>query len=92
MLHYNGVRSPALELNKNVLHAALIRQEITALTEQNSRLRQLSMVDPLTGLWNRSSILDFLKRELEWCLRLAMPISLIVVDIGRFKEVNDRCH
>lgn len=79
-----------LELSENVLHAALIRQEITALTEENSRLRQLSMVDPLTGLWNRSSILDILQRELERCSRLAMPISLIVVDIDRFKEVNDR--
>lgn len=80
-----------LALSEDVLVAELTGQEVTALAEENRQLRKLATVDHLTGLWNRNSILDILDRELERCSRQKLPISLIVADLDRFKDVND-CH
>ncbi len=55
----------------------------------NSQLERLAMTDELTGLANRRSF--FLKGEAEIhrVLRYAIPLSLITLDIDRFKSVND---
>lgn len=46
--------------------------------------------DPLTGLWNRSAILDALRRELARVLREGSPVGIIVTEIDHFKGINDR--
>jgi two-component system, cell cycle response regulator len=52
-------------------------------------LREQATHDGLTGLLNRSSILALLERELSRSQREAQPLSLLVVDLDRFKEIND---
>jgi two-component system, cell cycle response regulator len=46
--------------------------------------------DPLTGLWNRAAILDAIEREMARCEREGTPLGLLMGDVDRFKEVNDR--
>jgi len=46
--------------------------------------------DPLTGLWNRAAILDAIEREMARCEREGAPLGLLMGDVDRFKEVNDR--
>ena len=53
------------------------------------RLHQLSMRDPLTGLLNRRGLAPRLNREGARWRRFAEPYALLVVDVDRFKEVND---
>jgi diguanylate cyclase (GGDEF)-like protein len=45
--------------------------------------------DPLTGINNRSTMSTTLKREVELARRHDIPLSVIMLDIDRFKTVND---
>ncbi len=46
--------------------------------------------DPLTGIANRRLFEDHLQREIEMASRYAQPLSLAILDIDRFKTINDR--
>ncbi|MBT3712000.1 MAG: diguanylate cyclase [Anaerolineae bacterium] len=61
-----------------------------SLTLANNQLEKLAMVDSLTGLLNRRAIYKFARGELERARRVSEPISVIFLDIDKFKEVNDR--
>ena len=45
--------------------------------------------DPLTGLWNRGAILDFLRRELDRGRRTGETAGLLMLDLDHFKSIND---
>jgi diguanylate cyclase (GGDEF)-like protein len=47
------------------------------------------VLDPLTGLFNRRHFDAALKRELARSRRKNVPVSLVLVDIDHFKNVND---
>jgi two-component system cell cycle response regulator len=52
-------------------------------------LREQATKDSLTGLWNRSSIVELLQRELARSQRELLPVGLVMVDLDRFKSIND---
>ena len=52
--------------------------------------QQLSITDGLTGLWNRRYLELSLRKEIERASRFNRPLSVLMVDIDRFKRVNDR--
>ncbi len=52
-------------------------------------LRNLSIRDPLTGLFNRRFMEESLDREFARAKRKEISIAIIMVDIDRFKRVND---
>jgi diguanylate cyclase len=45
--------------------------------------------DSLTGLWNKKTITELLGEELSRSRRDAKPVSSILIDIDKFKEIND---
>ena len=47
------------------------------------------MTDPLTGLWNRRHLAETLEREVLRARRFGHPISLIILDVDDFKQIND---
>lgn len=51
---------------------------------------QAALQDPLTGVNNRAAMETTLTREIELARRHGTPLSLIAVDIDRFKSVNDQ--
>jgi diguanylate cyclase (GGDEF)-like protein len=53
-------------------------------------LRNLSIRDPLTGLFNRRFMEESLNREFVRARRDETPIGIIMLDIDHFKHVNDR--
>jgi diguanylate cyclase (GGDEF)-like protein len=53
-------------------------------------LERLASTDPLTGLHNRRAFLDYCQRELTRTSRGTEPVSLVLIDLDHFKEVNDR--
>ncbi|HTP89375.1 MAG TPA: diguanylate cyclase [Bryobacteraceae bacterium] len=63
-----------------------LQSELLAAREA---LREQATRDSLTRLWNRSSILDILQRELSRSLREKRPLGLLLVDLDHFKSVND---
>ena len=44
--------------------------------------------DPLTGLWNRSSILEILHREIHRARRQGSSLAALMVDIDHLKQIN----
>lgn len=44
--------------------------------------------DPLTGLWNRSAVLEILHREIHRARRQGSPLAVLMVDIEHLKEIN----
>lgn len=54
-----------------------------------SSLEAESATDPLTGLKNRRAFDQCWKVELARAKRFAIPLSLLVIDIDHFKDVND---
>lgn len=62
---------------------------VTALGNslEYTRIRDLSMRDPLTGLFNRRVMEEML--EIETCRRELSSFSLLILDLDDFKKVND---
>lgn len=59
--------------------------------ERNVRdLEQTASYDPLTNLWNRRAFTERLHDELARFRRYGTPVSLLMLDVDRFKSVNDR--
>ncbi len=67
---------------------ARIKKELR-LEELISELKHLSFIDPLTQLYNRRFFIDSSKTVLEIAKREETPLSLMMIDIDKFKNVND---
>jgi diguanylate cyclase (GGDEF)-like protein len=53
-------------------------------------LEALSVTDPLTGLANRRRLLAAFADELNRSARYGTPLAMLVIDLDRLKEINDR--
>ncbi|MBV9827872.1 MAG: sensor domain-containing diguanylate cyclase [Alphaproteobacteria bacterium] len=69
--------------------AALVVDEIE-LRRLNAQLTQLATTDPMTGLWNRRRFFALAEIERERSRRYSRGFSLLMLDIDRFKSINDR--
>lgn len=54
-----------------------------------AELERVTIIDNLTGLYNQRYLYDTLMREYNRCERFNLKLSLIMLDIDNFKEVND---
>jgi diguanylate cyclase (GGDEF)-like protein len=59
------------------------------LEELSQRLRSLAYQDSLTDLYNHRYFYEQLTHEVERALRYGRPVSVILLDLDHFKEVND---
>jgi diguanylate cyclase (GGDEF)-like protein/PAS domain S-box-containing protein len=55
----------------------------------NNRLEQMAMTDYLTGLANMRSFYNHAPEELRMARRYHMPLTLVMLDIDKFKNIND---
>lgn len=63
--------------------------DITSRKIAELQLRELTQVDPLTGLLNRRGLADVLAVEASRAERAAAPICALLVDCDDFKSIND---
>jgi diguanylate cyclase (GGDEF)-like protein len=61
-----------------------------AVAIRNARLEDLSFKDALTDVYNRRYFMVRIEEESRRHLRFAEPVSLVLLDLDRFKDVNDR--
>ena len=63
--------------------------QLDQLQQQIAELERRSSIDALTGAWNRAHLDRVVVSELERSKRAKHPVSLILIDIDHFKQVND---
>jgi diguanylate cyclase (GGDEF)-like protein len=73
-----------------LLHAYHRRRFYRLLEAKNRELQHLSTTDPLTQTANRRQIDRRLAEEIERSRRHGRPCTVILMDVDRFKQVNDR--
>ena len=58
------------------------------LENSNRQLLQLAETDPLTGLYNRRKMEALLNERVAFC-STRDPLSVLIIDVNRFKQYND---
>ncbi|MFD0787905.1 GGDEF domain-containing protein, partial [Micromonospora azadirachtae] len=66
-------------------HAAVAVENVRGHEEA----QRLSLTDPLTGLWNYRYLRESIRREVERASRFGRMLSVLALDLDRFKDVND---
>jgi diguanylate cyclase (GGDEF)-like protein len=89
-----GAEPAAAESQTRTLALAKSIGEHITLAVANLRLRETlrnqSIRDPLTGLFNRRYLEETLEREIHRAVREQAPLSIIFLDIDHFKSFNDQ--
>ncbi len=80
------VRDRTKELERSQRDVERKKEQLEA---SNRILEQLSLKDPLTGLWNRRKLGETLSAQWRKCVQDGSYLSLILIDIDHFKEFND---
>jgi diguanylate cyclase (GGDEF)-like protein len=70
--------------------AGQLRLPILMEYEELRKLQINATTDPLTGLYNRRFFDDYFEKELNRSIRYTHKLALVVFDLHRFKDVNDR--
>ncbi|MFW6137327.1 MAG: diguanylate cyclase, partial [Candidatus Aminicenantaceae bacterium] len=77
------------DLNLAKIFAGHLGKEIARM-KLEKKLREQAVRDSLTGLFNRRFFNQSIKKELARCKRYDSCLALLMIDINRFKEINDR--
>ncbi|HEY0142300.1 MAG TPA: EAL domain-containing protein [Thermoanaerobaculia bacterium] len=70
-------------------HWVAFLRDVTETRHQVTSLRHQAMHDALTGLPNRASLFETLEQAIEQARRNGQRLALMLMDLDRFKEVND---
>jgi diguanylate cyclase (GGDEF)-like protein len=70
--------------------AGLFRVPIVIEYDELKTLQLNAVTDPLTSLYNRRVFTETFEKELNRARRYSSPLGLVILDLHRFKEVNDK--
>jgi diguanylate cyclase (GGDEF)-like protein/PAS domain S-box-containing protein len=80
------VRERTAQLEVSVANLRRALQEAEGLRQE---LREQAIRDPLTGLFNRRFLEETLVRELARARRAQLPLTVLMIDMDNFKQLND---
>lgn len=87
---YGAEDGAVYERLRQVISAAVQGARLTQAVEQARQIVALQAItDALTGLYNRRHFFECLDKELAEALAQEQPLSLLVLDLDGFKQVND---
>ncbi|GAB4536318.1 MAG: hypothetical protein Fur0020_04230 [Thermodesulfovibrionia bacterium] len=78
-----------LKILESFTASASIAIQRSLFYKQTEKLKELSITDPLTGLYNRRHINERIKEEITRFKRYKHPFSFLMLDIDGFKTYND---
>jgi diguanylate cyclase (GGDEF)-like protein len=70
--------------------AGLLAQTLSRTWRDNLRLAIFATHDVLTGLYNRRALYTHLPQWAAWSARYGHPLTVLLIDVDNFKDVNDR--
>ncbi len=68
----------------------MIRVPVVLEYDEFKKLQVNAVTDPLTGLYNRRLFAESFEKELNRARRYGLPLAIVILDLHRFKEVNDK--
>lgn len=86
LLFYEGTTEDITERKRQ---EEAVEEQQSRLQEINVQLEALATLDSLTGLKNHRALQDRLRAEMNRSLRDATPLSVVLLDVDRFKPYND---
>jgi diguanylate cyclase (GGDEF)-like protein len=84
------IRGDCRDRPAEVLGTIGIVTDITERKRMESRLRHLATTDDLTGCLNRRAFFSSAEQEMERAARYGGFVSVLMIDLDHFKQVNDR--
>lgn len=89
IIYFLGSFSPLYDQNGDWDGGVVAYKDITERKKYEDKLKQLALHDPLTGLPNRTYFSQCLTIEMDKAKKTKQFLSVLVLDIDRFKEIND---
>ncbi len=80
---------PIRDDSNAITHICITVQDVTEIANYEKKLIELNMRDSLTGAYNRRFLTRRLDEEFERHKRYERSLSLLMIDIDHFKNVND---
>jgi len=77
------------ELIARVNNLVRSKKMMDKIEHQQDQLRKMAMTDQLTGLYNRHFLMDVGRQRISEAIRHQQNFSIVVVDVDKFKDVND---
>ena len=80
----------AVDISEEVARKAELERYQVEMEEANDQLRRLAVTDELTGLRNRRAFEERLILEFSVARRRRRDLSVLLLDVDNFKQINDR--
>jgi diguanylate cyclase (GGDEF)-like protein/PAS domain S-box-containing protein len=77
------------QTNSGTFYTVIVR-DITERKQYEEKLARMAHTDALTGTFNRHYLAGLLEREIQRAKRYNHPIGFLMIDVNRFKEINDQ--
>ncbi len=81
--------APVLNERDELVAFVGISMDISERKQMEQRLHELASTDPLTGLFNRRHFMSEVESQLAYSKRYGAPLSILIIDIDHFKQLND---
>lgn len=80
-----------IQLPGKPVWALVVMRDVTRQKLRERRLARQAMTDPLTGLPNRTALMETCSKELKRASRHFRPLGVAMLDLDGFKKYNDTC-
>lgn len=87
---YLSSKQPIYNINKDIVGVLCVSTDITEIHFTQKKLEVEATTDPLTGLFNRRFFFTLADKFLSESIRHNKSLSLIMLDIDLFKDINDK--
>lgn len=89
-IYYEEARiTPIIDKDGNIINYLGVKHDISHRKYLEEKLKQTSIRDPLTNLYNRRLVFERLRQFIELYKRKDDVFSLVIIDLDFFKKVND---
>ncbi len=69
----------------------VLKIQLAEIEELRAKLQEQAIRDPLTNVYNRRYMAEFLDQQTARAIRENYPISIVIMDMDHFKQFNDNC-
>jgi len=87
--YYLLTLSPVKKPDGTIIAVTVVSKDITELKQMEEKLQTLSLMDELTGIYNRRGFFTLVEHQLKLSKRHKKGIFMLYADVDNLKEIND---